>query len=214
MLAARERLSQLLTLAAERRWTPLARELADLVVYWPADYPAAMQAPVLALFETALREADDLTQRELSLRLTGHPVPLKLMNALYLAAPAPQRREILMRNELEAGTVDEPCDAGSVLAAARKGGPDFAAMLSRTAAVPYRIARCVLDDETGEALAVLCRGLKINRAVFSAIALLRAAKPMPLDVFDTVPDRAAAAIVHGWRKAIDQPAESGIAAAE
>ncbi len=215
MLAAKERLGQLLALAAERRWTPLARELCDLVLYWPNDYPAAMRAPILALFETALREADAAAQGELAARLSGHPeIPLSVMNALYLSSPAPTRREILMRNELEGDSADENADADTVLAVARKGARDFAGALAQAAGVPRRVTQAVLADPSGEALAVLCRGLKLNRAIYSAIALLRAPAPMPLEAFDTVPDGAAARLVHDWRKRMDQPVPEDVAAAE
>ena len=193
MLGAKERLGQLLALAAERRWTPLARELCDLTLYWPSDYPDVMRGPVTALFETALRECDEAARSDLAARLAGHPdIPLRVMNLLYLSAPGPLRREIIMRNELEGLAVHENADAEAVLDVARKGARDFAAALSDSTHVPYAIARAVLADRSGEALAVLCRGLGLNRAIFSAIALLRAGDPLPLDVFDTVPDHAAA----------------------
>lgn len=215
MLGAKERLGQLLALAAERRWTPLARELCDLTLYWPSDYPDAMRAPVAALFETALRQCDDAARTELTSRLAGHPgIPLRVLNVLYLSAPAPLRREILMRNELEGPALQESVDAEAVLGAARKGARDFAAALSDSAAVPYDVARAVLNDLSGEALAVLCRGLGLNRAVFSAIALLRTSEPLPLDAFDKVPGHAAACLVHSWRVRISGPALDATAAAE
>lgn len=215
MFAARERLGQLLALAAERRWKPLARELGDLVLYWPADFPDAMRGPIMALFETALCECDDETQTELAARMTGHSdMPLRLLNVLYLASPAPLRREILMRNELEGPEIQEQTDAEAVLAATRRGARDFASALAEAAAIPRRVARNVLADDSGESLAVLCRGLGLNRAIFSAIALLRAPTPMPLEVFDGVPDHAAACLVHDWRKRIDQAAPEQVQAAE
>lgn len=215
MFAARERLGQLLALAAERRWKPLARELCDLVLYWPNDFPDAMRGPIVALFETALCECDEATQGELAARLTDHPeMPLRLMNVLYLTSPAPLRREILMRNELEGPEVHEQTDAEAVLATARRGARDFASALSEAAAIPHRVARSVLGDASGESLAVLCRGLGLSRAVFSAIALLRSDEPMPLEVYDTVPDHAAACLVHDWRKRVEQSQPEQVQAAE
>lgn len=200
-MSGKERLSQLLALAAERRWTPLARELADLMLYWPADYPDAMREPVEALSETAFREADNETQKDVATRLAGHKhVPLKLMNVLYLAAPAPVRREILLRNALE-GTPDTgvAADAGALVEAARQGGRDFAGIIAKTGAIPRRLAQKILSDGSGEALAVLCRGLTIDRASFSAIALLRGAENLPLWVFETVDERAAKSLVQCWQ---------------
>jgi hypothetical protein len=215
MSVAKERLGQLLVLAAERRWTPLARELCDLILFWPSDYPEAMRGPILVLFETALRECDDGAKADLSARLAGHSeIPLGVINVLYLSAPAPMRREILMRNEMEGAEMRETVDADAVLDAARKGARDFASLLAATAAVPYPVAQAVLGDPTGEPLAVLCRGLRLSRATFSAIALLRGAEPMPLDVFDTVPDRAAACLVHSWRMRSNPGTFGQIAAAQ
>jgi hypothetical protein len=216
MLAAKERLGQLLGLAAERRWSPLARELGDLVLYWPADWPDAMRPPVVALFETALREADAETQILMAGRMAGKAeIPLRLMNALYLAAAAPLRREILMRNELE-GPEPAPlfADGPAILRATRKRNGDFAGTLARLVGVPRRMAAAILADRSGEALAVLCRGLSLDRASFSALALLRGAEGIPLAVFDTVAPKAAALLVADWRKATADTAPEHIAAAE
>lgn len=215
MNGARDRLGQLLTLTAERRWTPLARELCDLTLYWPPEFPEAMRGPVTALLETSLWECDEETRRELAARLAGHSeVPLRVMNVLYLGAPAPLCREILMRNELEGEAAPEIADAEAVLMLARKGARDFAAALSDLLGISYSIMGAVLGDTSGEALAVLCRGLGLSRAVFSAIALLRVPVPMPLDVFDTVPNRAAASLVHCWRTRPTVNGTSQAAAAE
>jgi hypothetical protein len=216
MLAAKDRLSQLLALAAERRWSPLARELGDLVLYWPADWPDAMHPPVVALFETTLREADAETQLLMADRMAGKAeIPLRLLNALYLAATAPQRREILMRNELE-GAEPAPlfADGTAILAAARNKSCDFTGALARLAGVPRRMAAAILADTSGEALAVLCRGVSLDRATFSGIALLRGAEGIPLAVFDTVAPKAAALLVADWRKAMADTAPEHVVAAE
>lgn len=216
MTHAKERLGQLLALAAERRWSPLARELCDLVLYWPADWPETMRAPVLALFETALREADGETQAVLAGRMAGRgDISLRLMNLLYLAAPAPLRREILMRNEIEGGTpAPLPVDTAALLEAARNRSGDFAGSLSRLAGLPRAAAAAILSDASGEPLAVLCRGLGMDRARFSAIALLRGAEGLPLAVFDTVAPKAAALLVADWRKTAADTAPGAIVAAE
>jgi hypothetical protein len=215
MREAKQRLGQLLALAAERRWSPLARELCDLILYWPPGWPEAMRAPVMALFETALREADDETQTVLAGRIAGDTtIPLKLLNILYLAAAAPLRREILMRNALE-GPDPAPfaVDRTALVDAARARQGDFTSALAGLAGVSRRIAAAVLADPSGEALAVLSAGTGLDRATFSAIALLKAPPSVPLTVFDTVAPKAAALIVADWRK---QAAETKprIAAAE
>ncbi len=209
MPSAKERLGQLLALAAERRWTALAREVTALVAEWPHDYPAAKRAPVLALLEVAVRECDDTTRAEIAGKLGGHPeLPLHLLNALYLAAPAPLRREILMRNQLERedAPADAPLDPAPIIAAARNGTRDFTGALSAACAIPRDIAQAILSDASGEPLAVLCRGTGIERAAFSAIALLRGPRGLPLNVFETVPDQAARRLAHQWRThPVDQP---------
>lgn len=216
MVHAKERLGQLLALAAERRWSPLARELCDLMLYWPPGWPEAMRAPVAALFETALREADDETQSVLAERLAGQAtIPLKVMNQVYLAAPAPLRREILMRNELEGPAPDAfTLDRPALLAAARARQGDFTGTFARLGGFSRRIAAAVLSDSTGEALAVVCRGGELDRAAFSAIALLRAPAEVPLPVYDSVAPKAAALICADWRKASADTAPETIAAAE
>jgi len=202
MAAAKDRLGQLLTLAATRQWQPLARELSALACDWPADYPQAMRTPALALFEWSLRECDEATRVEIARHMGGHPeLPLRLLNELYLAAPSPLKREILTRNQLE-GEDDAsvaPTDAAALIAAARGGAGDFAGALSAVAAIPRDIAEAVLADASGEPLAVLCRGLGLERATFSAVALLHGAKSLPLEVYDTVPDRAARRLAQHWR---------------
>lgn len=203
MSAAKEQLGHLLVLVAERQWTPLAIALADLLLAWPPDYPERMHAPMQALFETAVRQADPATVTALAPRFTGRPeLPVKMLNAFYLSAPPAMRHELLARNEAE---LDEakirPADGALILAAARNGARDFAAVLAAGAAIPRKVATAVLSDGSGEALAVLCRGSALDRACFSAIALLKGPRAMPLSAFDTVSVKAAAHIVADWRKA-------------
>jgi hypothetical protein len=203
MVAAKEQLGHLLVLVAERRWTQLSCELADLILSWPEDGPEAMRGPMLALFETALREADDQTQAELAPRFAGRSdIPLKILNLLYLAAPAPLRREILLRNALEQSETapSSPADGALILAAARNGTRDFLAAFAVGAGVPRRIAQSVLSDTSGETLAVLCCGRGLDRATFSAIALLKGPRGLPLAVFDNVPPKAALHLVEDWRR--------------
>ena len=217
MVAAKEQLGHLLVLVAERRWTQLSCELADLILDWPSDGPEAMRAPMLALFETALREADDQTRGHLAPRFAGRSdVPLKILNLLYLAAPAAMRREILLRNALEQAEIaaPPPADAALILSAARNGARDFLAAFSVGAGVPRRIAQSVLSDVSGEALAVVCCGRGLDRATFSAIALLKGPRGMPLSVFDNVPPKAALHLVEDWRRLTNSPLSARAQAAE
>jgi hypothetical protein len=218
MSSVKERLSRVLALASERRWTALTGELADLVLDWPADFPEAMRSPVTALLEWTAREADDATRALLAARVGGHPeLPLKLLNELYLAAPARVRREILMRDELD-GSEDEetaPADTAALLEAARQDEPrDFVSVLSTAFSISRHIAETIMADASGEPLAVLCRGTGVDRATFTALALLKGAEAMSVTAFDTVPDHAARRIAGHWRAHAEQPYSERIQAAE
>ena len=217
MVAAKEKLGHLLVLVAERRWTQLSCELADLILNWPENGAEAMRGAMLALFETALREADDQTRSHLAPRFAGRTdIPLKILNLLYLAAAAPMRREILLRNALEQGEIAgvPPADGALILSAARNGARDFLSAFSVGAGVPRRIAQAVLSDASGEALAVLCCGRGLDRATFSAIALLKGPRGMPLAVFDSVPPKAALHLVEDWRRLTNAALPSQVQAAE
>jgi hypothetical protein len=187
------------------------------VLDWPADYPEAMRDPVLALLERAARECDEAARSQIAARMGGHSeLPLNLLNELYLAAPAPLRREILMRNELESGddAADAAVDGETLLLVARNGTRDFAGALSEAAAIPRTTAEAILSDASGEALAVLCRGAGLDRATFSAVAVLRGARELPLSVFDTVAEHAAHRLLRYWRAHGEHPLAGHVRAAE
>ena len=67
------------------------------------------------------------------------------------------------------------------------------------------MAEQILEDETGAALAVACKGANMDRAAFSALALLtrpgrdRAHAFAVLDAFDNVPTSEATRVLRGWR---------------
>ncbi|MBU6299229.1 MAG: hypothetical protein KJS68_13405, partial [Alphaproteobacteria bacterium] len=167
-----------------------------------------MRAPVLALFDVTAREADDGMRARLAARLGGHgDLPLDLVNDFYLCAPKSVRREILMRNELDLGAFDDggaAPDAAELIAAARDVRVrDFAQRLGDSVGIAARTARAVLADASGEALAVLCRGAHLDRAAFSALALLKIptdGDPLAqLAAYDGVPQRAAGRLTQHWR---------------
>lgn len=224
MPTAKERLSHLLELAAEGppRRAALAGELADLVLNWPADYPAAMRAPVLTLLEMTVRETDGGTLAQLAARLGGHgELPLDLVNEFFLYAPKSVRREILMRNELAGGEGDDGAapDATSLVTAARDVRiRDFPEHLGAALRIAPEIAQAILADATAEALAVLCRGAHLDRAAFSALALLEGAQdrdPLTrLGAYDTIPQQAAERLTRHWRAHHPPPKHAQAAAAE
>jgi hypothetical protein len=207
MPTAKERLTHLLELAGEgSQRTALVGELADLLLGWPSDWPEAMRAPVAALLEKTVRESDDDTRAKLAARLGGHgELPLDLVNEFYLSAPARVRREILMRNELaggEAGDMVAPNAAVLVAAARDARAGDFAERFGSAFGIAPRIAQTILSDASGEALAVLCKGAHLDRAAFSALALLKGAyaddTQARLAAFDTVPQHAAERLTRTW----------------
>jgi len=218
MPTANARLCELLELAEHgSQGAALAGGLADLLL--DGTCPAALRPPMMALLEKALRDTDDATRALLAARLGGHgELPLDLVNEFYLYAPARVRREILMRNELagDADEVADPPDAARLVADARAPG-DFAERLGEALAIEPRTAGTILCDSSGEALAVLCKGAHLNRATFSALALLKGAPAddpaARLCVFENVPEHAAERLTRYWR-AHYAPAHQQIAAAE
>ena len=209
MPSAKERLIHLLELAEEgpARRAALAGELADLLLDWPPDCPEAMRAPVVALLERTLRETDDGTRAKLATRLSGRgELPLDLVNELYLSAPARVRREILLRNELAGGGACDTAatDAAALVAVARDARVrDFIERLSSAFGIEQGTVETILSDVSGEALAVLCKGAHLDRAAFSALALLQGADAddtnKRLSAFDTVPQHAAERLTCYWQ---------------
>ena len=207
-MSAHDRLTHLLELAGEgSQRTALVGELADLLLDWPCDCPDAMRAPVVALLEKTVRETDDDTRAKLAARLGGHgELPLELVNEFYLSAPRSVRREILMRNELagEADDVAAEPDAALLVAAARDAKlGDFTERFGSAFAIAPCTAETILCDASGEALAVLCKGAHLDRAAFSAVALLKGAPAADtaarLCAFDMVPQHAAERLTRYWQ---------------
>ena len=221
MPTSKERLSHLLELAAngpEQR-AALAEDISDLLLDWPAQYPGAMRVTFEALLEKIAREMDFAARAALAARFEGrNETPLTLLNEFFLAAPAAMKDAILARNDEGSGAVFARIDHDSLLSAARARG-DFAAALARHAAIPLETAREILKDESGRALAVVCRGAGVNRATFSALAVLagpaRAAQEnfALLSVFDRVPQNGAARLLAVWRGRLDTAPDRHEAAA-
>jgi hypothetical protein len=204
--APRERLNRLLDLASrglEGR-AALLDELADLLLDWPADYAVAMRAPFEALFEKTAREADARTRATVARRLDGHDeLPVSLLNEFYFEAPAGMRARILALNEaLDADAhFADAVDATSLVEAARTMNGAFAGAFAGTLSLPPAIAKEILADTSGQSLAVACSGAGLDRAAFSAIALLTSARPDPsrLTHFDTIPKAGAERLLDFWR---------------
>ncbi|HXC56845.1 MAG TPA: hypothetical protein VNU97_16215 [Rhizomicrobium sp.] len=207
MSTPKERLCHLLELAAQgpQQRAALAGEVADLLLDWPAQYPQAMRATFGALLEKIVREVEPPACALLAARFEGREdFPLSLLNEFFLFASPQMKDAILARNDAAGAVVCADLDAQSLLTAAR-AARGFAGELARIAAVPDAVAEALLADTSSRGLAVLAKGAGVNRATFSAVAILAGpARSVHenfamLGVFDRVPHNGAAQLVAFWR---------------
>ena len=125
-----------------------------------------------ALLAKAARDVDDATRARLRVQLYSDPD----LSARVLAARIRPRKRWSRR----------PARAGD-------NAVPWPKTLAETWAWTKRWRRQILDDETGAALAVACKGANLDRAAFSALALMahpgrdRAHAFAVLDAFDNVP---------------------------
>jgi len=181
-MAASQKLSHLLQLADQgpALRAALAEEVAELLTAWPTDYPDSMRGVCEALLAKAARDVDGATRARLRVRLYSDP---------------DLSHRVLPREA-----------ASQTLVAAARAGADLPAALAQSLGVDDKMALQILDDETGAALAVACKGANIDRAAFSALALLarpgrdRAHAFAVLDAFDNVPMSEATRVLRGWRE--------------
>jgi hypothetical protein len=181
-MAAPQKLSHLLQLADQgpALRAALAEEVAELLLHWPVDYPDSMKGVCEALLAKAARDVDPPTRARLRVQLYADPdLAYRVLGARETAGQ-------------------------SLVEAARLGGLEEA--LASSLGVDASLAKQILDDETGATLAVACKGANLDRAAFSALALL--ARPgrdrthafAVLDAFDTVPASEAGRVLRGWRE--------------
>jgi len=180
-MAASQKLSHLLQLADQgpALRAALAEEVAELLVHWPAGYPQTMRGACEALLTKAARDADAATRARLRVQLCSHP-------------------------ELAGRVLPPESVTQGLIEMARHGGNLVMALAARLGVDEKRAAQ-ILEDETGVALAVACKGAGLDRATFSALALL--ARPAGdrihayamLDAFENVPACEAAQVLNGWR---------------
>ncbi len=108
--------------------------------------------------------------------------------------------------DLAARVLPRESAAQKLIAAARGHAEALPDVLAESLGVDAVMAKQILDDETGAALAVACKGANIDRAAFSALTLLtrpgrdRAHAFAVLDAFDTVPTSEATRVLRGWRE--------------
>ncbi len=185
-MAASQKLSHLLQLADQgpALRAALAEEVADLLTSWPSDYPQSMRGVCEALLAKAARDVDAATRARLRVQLYSDPGLAQRVLPRESVVQIPLSRTLV-------GT-------------ARDGG-DLAAVLAENLGLDLKMAHQILDDETGAALAVACKGAALDRAAFSALALLtqpgrdRAHAFAMLDSYDTVPMSEATRLLRGWR---------------
>lgn len=180
-MAASQKLSHLLQLADQgpALRAALAEEVAELLTCWPSDYPESMRGVCEALLAKAARDVDPATRARLRVQLYSDP-------------------------DLSHRVLPREFTAQDLIDAARQGG-DLARLLAEKLGVDIKVAMHVLEDESGAALAIACKGASLDRATFSALALL--AKPgrdrthayAVLDAFDNVPVSEATRMLRGWR---------------
>lgn len=217
MSSAKERLEHLLELAGNgpAEAPQLASELCALLLDWPPTYPASMRTPFESLLEKAVRLLDDGQRENLAREMgTGGELPLIVLNEIFFVAPERLRARILTRNAKAESVTAEPLpkfDAAAFVSAAReKKGEAYARAFAGMFGISKDAADAVLNDASGEALAIACKGADLPRAVFSAIALLTgtsepAAQKKKLAAFENVSADAAHNMVRFWRQRFDVP---------
>lgn len=182
-MSASQKLAHLLQLADQGpvMRAALAEEVAALLTAWPADYPDSMKGVCEALLAKTVREVDSQTRARLR---------------VILYADADLAGRVLPRESA----------AQKLIAAARGQAEVLPEVLAESLGVDMVMAKQILDDESGAALAVACKGANIDRAAFSALTLLtrpgrdRAHAFAVLDAFDTVPTSEATRVLRGWRE--------------
>jgi hypothetical protein len=213
MTDAKQRLIHLIELAttdAPENRRALAVELCDLLIDWPPHYPPAMREPFEALLEKTVRSIDADTRRTLIAKLaTRHETPVTLLNEFYFDAPQDTRDAIVLRNALMdgAGAVAAGHTDESALVSAARARPQdqFTQTFAEILGVAQGTADNILQDHTGHALAIACKGAHLGRATFSTLAVLseaglalEAARER-LSSFDSVPLTGAERLLDFWR---------------
>ena len=182
-MTANPRLAHLLELADKgpALRAALAEEVAALLMDWPADCPAEMRPVFENLLTRTAREVDADTRARLRVQLFADRA---------LAA------RLLPKEQNPVTPLLEPALEGGTVAAA------LAVLLG----VDEARAEEILHDESGQALAVACKGAGLNRAAYSTLAMLAlpaGADPAArLAAHDNVTTLEAARTLRTWRGAL------------
>lgn len=163
----------------------LAEEVAALLMEWPAECPVEMRPVFENLLAGTAREVDADTRTRLRVQLYADR---------ELAA------RLLPR---------EKNPVTPLIQAAREGAP-LTEPLAKTLGLDSPRATEILNEESGEALAIACKGAGISRTVFSTLALLvfsrRDNMTERLSIYDQVTTLDAARTLRAWRGAkLHQP---------
>ena len=157
----------------------LAEEAAALLIEWPADCPAEMRPVFENLLAKTAREVDADTRARLRVQLYAD-------------------------RELAARVLPRENNVMPLIAAAREG-QGLAERLAETLGLDAPRTAEILQEESGEALAIACKGAGISRAIFSTLALLsyprREGISERLSVYDRVTTLDAARTLRAWRGA-------------
>ena len=163
----------------------LAEEVAALLVEWPSDCPAEMRPVFENLLTRTAREVDADTRAKL-------------------------RVQLFADRALAARLLPKEQNPVTPLLETARGGGNVAAALAVLLGVDEARAHEILGDESGQVLAIACKGAALNRAAFSTLAMLAlppGADPAPRRAHhDSVTTLEAARTLRGWRGAILQTA--------
>jgi hypothetical protein len=187
-MIANPRLTHLLELADQgpALRAALAEEVAALLVEWPADCPAEMRPVFENLLTRTAREVDADTRARL-------------------------RVQLFHDRAMAARLLPKEKNPVAPLIEAARNGADITAPLAEMLGLTQDRAAEILGDESGEALAIACKGAGISRAAFSTLALLalpHGTDPsLRLAAYDRIATLDAARTLRSWRGVLPAAAE-------
>lgn len=180
-MSASQRLIHLLELAEQgpAMRAALAEEVAELLTSWPSDCPRDMRGACEALLARAAKEVDGDTRARLRVQLYADP-------------------------DLAARVL--PREGGRSVMELVRSGCEIHVALAQSAGLPRAKAADILADDSGQSLAMVCKGAGIGRAAYSALSVLAARNgDIPtayakLDAFDAIAVPDAVRQLHAWRQ--------------
>ncbi|HEY4113558.1 MAG TPA: hypothetical protein VGM17_05795 [Rhizomicrobium sp.] len=214
LVDSKQRLDRLIELASQEGLPArraLVGEIADLLLDWPDNYPAGMREPFEALFTRAIRDVDADTRHLMAGRLAhSEKAPLSILHGLLPDAPVAARAAIVSHYaNVTDGAIRIGVNEATLLPAARTATEaELAQVLTSRFRIPDEIAARVVGDKSAFLLAVLCKGTRVSRATFSALALSAAPHASAeesyrrLSAYDDVPEDGARGLLAYWRSLV------------